>query len=156
MHRLWQRHFSCSPRCMATCEERGWSGALQQLPGQARSCAMAGDRHWGSNPALDPAKVAEGVEGAVRQTQVEVSAMFRCPAFLTVPWERLTCSKPSSNEAEMQSGGQGSGAPATCPSPLPWHLAQSRSSMLGWGCFLRSHLHALGGTWPSPTLATGH
>ena len=69
---------------MAVREELGWSGALQQLPSQARSCAMAGDTRWGTNPALDPSlpKGAEGVQEAGKQTQVVVSAMSICPSFL--------------------------------------------------------------------------
>ena len=53
-----------SPGCMVVYKEPGWPGALQQLPGQTKSCAMAGDMCWGMNPALDLPlpKEAEGVE----------------------------------------------------------------------------------------------
>lgn len=97
-----------SPRCMAVSEESRWSGALQQFPSQARSCATAGDVCWGTNPALDLLlpKGAEGVEKAGKQTQVVVSAMSSCPSFLpALPHERLTCSKPSSNRDPKQGPG---------------------------------------------------
>lgn len=66
---------------------------------------MAGDMHWGMNPVLYASllKGAGGVEGAEKQTQVWSQP---CPAvfcFLSaLLWE-------SSNEAEKQNRGQGSG-----------------------------------------------
>lgn len=81
---LEQRHFSRSSGRMAMHEELGWSGALQQLPSQSQSCAMAGDVCWGMNPALDATlpKGAEGVKGAGKQTRVVASPTSSCALLL--------------------------------------------------------------------------
>lgn len=104
MHMPERRHFSCSPRCVVVRKEPGWSGALQQLPSQARSC----DMHWGTNPALDTPFPKVQKEWRKQGSRPEWCSQ-PCPAILhflsALPWE-------SSNEAETQNRGRGGGGRA--------------------------------------------
>lgn len=142
-----RRRFSCSPRCVVVRKEPGWSGALQQLPSQARSC----DVRWGTNPALDTPFPKVQKEWRKQGSRPEWCSQ-PCPAILhflsALPWE-------SSNEAKTQNRDKALEA-VRCSCHVFQHLTVAPGAGEGWqGSFLRSHLRTQGGTQLSPSQMMG-